>query len=1152
MKENKYISLCQERTLLFDGAMGTEIQKRNLKPEDYGGSHLEGANDHLVMTRPDVIEEIYADYLKAGADIIETNSFGSNRPKMEEYNIAELTVEQNIQAAKIARKAADSFSTPDRPRFVFGSIGPTGMLPSSTDESLSNITYDELKEIFREQALALIEGGVDGLLIETSQDILEVKAAAAGCHRAIEEAVEKNIIKRIDDIIIQAQVTLDTTGRMLLGTDIKASLAILEPLPVDVIGLNCSTGPVEMREAVRYLCENSSKPISAIPNAGMPENVDGCAVYLMTPENMAEEVLSFIKEFGLNITGGCCGTTPNHIAKLRETIDTHKLHPRKPAENKLPMAASAMTASSLIQEPAPAMIGERLNAQGSKKMKDLLLADDFNSMLSIASDQAEGGAHLLDVCLAANERDDEDKSMPRLVKILSNSIPLPLMIDSTEPAVIEAALKSTPGRPVINSINLEGDGKKIHQIMPLAKEFGAAVVALTIDEKGMADTAEWKIEVAERIYDIVVNEYGLQPHDILFDLLTFTLATGEEKYKTSAAVTIEAIKKLKEKLPGVLTTLGVSNVSFGLDRQARKVLNSVFLYHAVKAGLDTAIINPKDIIPYAEISKEELLLAENLIFNKEDDALQKVISHFEGKKPEKAQKSETKEALRKMNPQQRIHFQIVNRIGDEIEEILDLILKERSAVDTINNILLPAMKEVGDKFGSGELILPFVLQSAEIMKRAVSYVEQFLEKNDKVKKGTIVLATVYGDVHDIGKNLVKTILSNNGFEVVDLGKQVPINTILESAKKENAMAIGLSALLVSTSKQMGNCVEDLYRQKYDYPVIIGGAAINRKFSYKISYPEESHYYNPGVFYAKDAFEGLKIANTLADDSSRDSFLKEIKENAENFVAGKNEADSDNTENHSTEKSPTIKSAEIPAPPFFGRKIIRDVDFDEVFALLDKNYLFKFKWGVRTKGDEYKKQIDEIFMPKLEALVKEVKENKWVSLNLVYGYFKARSEKNGIKVFDKNNNVLESFTFPRQKHQESLCLSDYIAEEKDDVIAFSAVTAGKIAAKTAIKLQENNELEKAYLFSGLATQMAEALAEYIHKKIREELKIPSDQGLRYSFGYPACPDLADQVKLYRLLEPEDINLGLTEAYQMDPEQSTSAVIFHHPQCSYYKV
>jgi len=1149
---HKFIQVLQNRTIVFDGAMGTMIQKCNLHAHDFGGEALEGANDHLVLTRPDVIEGIYKEYLEAGADVIETNSFGSNRLKLEEYNLTNVR-EHNVAAAKTARKMADLYSTPESPRFVFGSMGPTGMLPSSTDEALSAITFDQLYEMFVEQALHLIEGGVHGLLIETSQDILEVKAAVAACHDACLKAVEAGFIASVDEIIIQAQVTLDTTGRMLLGTDIKAALAILEPLPVDVIGLNCSTGPDEMRESVRYLLENSSKYISAIPNAGMPVNEHGHAVYKMDPDFFAKEVFSFISEFGLHVTGGCCGTTPAHIKALKDIILAHpEVKPRAVAAKRLPMVASAMTAASLVQIPAPTLIGERLNSQGSRKMKELLNAGDLNAMLGIARTQEEGGAHVLDICLASNEATDEAGTMTKLVKLLSNSVASPLMIDSTEANVIEAALKALPGRPIVNSVNLEGDGKtRIHTIMPLVKKFGTAVVALTIDEKGMADTVEWKLEVAKRIYEIIVNEYGLLPEDILFDCLTFTLATGEEKYNKSAVETLNAIKKLKEELPGVLTTLGLSNVSFGFSPHARKILNSVFLYHAVSYGLDTAILNPNEIVPFSQLTKEDIKICEDLLFYKHPAALADFIGYFENKKPVKgADKEDTKSQLKKMEPEPRVHFQIVNRIGDNIEESLAEILKTRNAVDTINNILLPAMKDVGEKFGAGELILPFVLQSAEVMKKAVAYVEQFLDKADSTSKGVVVLATVYGDVHDIGKNLVKTILSNNGYTVIDLGKQVPVAKIIEAAVENKAMAVGLSALLVSTSKQMGICVEEMARAGHRFPVIVGGAAINRKYSYQISYSHDA-YYEPGVFYAKDAFEGLTILNTLISEK-KNEFTASVKDEAmkHHGAAAKPRAAISTSGN----KTPKIQLAEakIPVAPFYGRKIMEGISFREVFDLIDQQYLFRFKWGIRSKGDEFTSQVENIYRPKLYELAEEAEKNNWVDLKLVYGYFKAKSAGNQIQVLGDGDKVLEIFEFPRQVDEEGLCLSDYVSSSAVDNFAMTAVTSGHVASKIINELQEKGELEKSYLFAGLSTQMAEGLADFIHKRIRTEWGIDEKQGLRYSFGYPACPELQDQEKLYRLLKPEDIGLGLTDAWQMDPEQSTSALVFHHPACTYFKI
>ncbi len=1157
MRNHPYLNLMKKRTIVFDGAMGTQIQKCNLTPVDFGAEELEGANDHLVITRPDVIRDIHRLYLEAGADVIETNTFGASRLKLEEYGLTTVA-EHNREAAVLARASADEFSTEENPRFAFGSIGPTGMLPSSDDEALSAITYDQLRDIFQEQAYHLIEGGVHGLLIETSQDILEVKAAIAGCHLAKEQAAKAGLIQDPGEIILQVQVTLDSNGRMLLGTDIKAALAILEPLPVDVIGLNCSTGPVEMRESVRYLLENSSKPISVIPNAGMPVNVDGQAVYRMNPGAFAKEIFSFIEEFGLHVTGGCCGTSPEHIKALKQIILDHpEVKPREPQNKRLAMVASSMTAVSLLQEPAPALIGERLNAQGSRKMKDLLINDDFGAMLGLARSQEESGAHLLDLCLASNERDDEVGTMRRLVKLLSASIATPLMIDSTESNVLEAALKQTPGRPVVNSINLEGDGKtRIHTILPLVKEFGAAVVALTIDEKGMADTADWKLEVAQRIHQIATEEYQLLPQDLLFDCLTFTLATGEEKYNRSAVETLEAIRRIKKELPGALTTLGLSNVSFGLAPHARKILNSVFLYHAVKAGLDTAILNPRDIIPYGELTDEDKRISEDLIFYRHENALPDFIAYFEKRAPVKGKKQEdSAKVLSSLEPIERVRYQVINRLPDAIEDTLAEILKEKSAVETINDVLLPAMKTVGDKFGSGELILPFVLQSAEVMKRAVAYVEQFLDKNDSAQKGTIVLATVYGDVHDIGKNLVKTILSNNGFSVIDLGKQVPVATILEEAEKNSATAIGLSALLVSTSKQMGICIEELAKGEREIPVIVGGAAINRKFSYQISYQGES-YYDPGVFYAKDAFEGLNIANTLISKERKD-FVDKIKANAESYRVTAREGRSKTAESAaSASATVSLRPADIVKPPFVGRKVLRGVDFEKVFELIDQKYLFRFKWGVRSKGDEFKKQVDEIFRPRLLEMAEEAKIKNWMSLDLVYGYFPAQSNENTIEILGKDGGISESFTFPRQVASPGRCLSDYIAPaaktNENDYLAMSAVTSGQAAADVIHELQEAGELEKSYLFAGFSTQMAEALAEYIHREIRREWGLAENRGLRYSFGYPACPELSDQEKLYRLLHPEEIGLGLTEAWQMVPEQSTSALIFHHPDCEYFSM
>ena len=875
-----YLSELQRRVLVYDGAMGTQVQAANLNPEDYGGK--EGCTDILVLTRPDVIEGIHLRYLEAGADVIETNTFGGNRLKLEEYGLGDRLYELNHTAAQLARKAADRYSTPEKPRFVAGSIGPTGMLPSSDDPMLSAITYDQLEIIFHEQAKALVEGGCDVLLVETSQDILEVKAAVAGIHRYLVEAGETGPDKRV---ALQVQVTLDVSGRMLLGTDMGAAIATLEALPIDVIGLNCSTGPEHMREPVRILSERATRFVSIIPNAGLPQNVNGQAVYPLGPEPMAEALGEFVEKFGVRIVGGCCGTGPEHIRAIAARVSMFTpLDSRFRGNdgvgrgNDEPYVASAMTATALHQEPKPLIVGERVNAQGSRKMKQALLADDYDTVLAIAREQVEGGAHVLDVCVALTERADEAEQMRKVVKKLAMGIEAPLMIDSTEAGVIEAALSTYPGRAIINSINLENGRARIDALAPLAVKHGAALVALTIDEEGMAKTVERKVAIAKRIHDIVVGEYGLPPEALIFDDLTFTLATGDPEFRPSAQATIDGIRAIKEELPGVLTVLGVSNVSFGLAPHARAVLNSVFLYHCVQAGLDLAIVNPSHVTPIAEIPAEQRDLAEDMVFNRREDALARFIDYFEAHKTEAKPGAPVEDPTAGMTAEEKIHYQILHRKKDGIEAQIDEALTRHSPVDVLNNVLLPAMKDVGDKFGAGELILPFVLQSAEVMKKAVAYLEQFLEKKEGYTKGKVVLATVYGDVHDIGKNLVNTILTNNGYTVYDLGKQVPINTILEKAEEVQADAIGLSALLVSTSKQMPAAVQELAKRNLKYPVIIGGAAINRSFGRRTNFLDDETVYGPGVFYANDAFEGLAIMDALTSDR-REEFIAKIHEEA---------------------------------------------------------------------------------------------------------------------------------------------------------------------------------------------------------------------------------------------------------------------------------
>ncbi|HEV7839286.1 MAG TPA: homocysteine S-methyltransferase family protein, partial [Gemmatimonadaceae bacterium] len=839
--DSPYLQALQRRVLVYDGAMGTNIQRYNLSAEDFGGKSLEGCNDNLVLTRPDVIQAIHESFLAVGCDVVETCTFQSTPRRLKEWGLGDKVREINVAAARLARAAADKYSTPDRPRFVAASMGPTGMLPSSSDPVLSQVTYTELADNFYEQAKYLVEGGVDLLLIETSQDILEVKAAVAGIERLFSE-----IGRRLP---LQAQVTLDVSGRMLLGTDIASAMTTLEALKVDVIGLNCSTGPEHMREPVRYLSEHATLPLSVIPNAGLPLNTGiGEAVYPLEPQPMATALSEFVKDFGVRIVGGCCGTTPEHLSAIVEAVrDAERVSKPVNHAQHVPRVSSAMRAITLHQDPPPLLVGERVNSQGSRKVKRLLLADDYEGILEVARDQVDSGAHVLDVCVALTERGDEAEQMSKVVKLLSMSVETPLVIDSTEANVIEAALEHIPGRGIVNSINMENGRKRIDSVVPLVKKHGAAVIALTIDEIGMAKTRERKLEVAKKIYDIVVGEYGLAPEDLIYDALTFTLATGDAEWIDSGKETVEGIRLIKRELPGVSTILGVSNVSFGLTPEARGVLNSVFLHHCVQAGLDAAIVNPAHIRPYAEISPEEREMADDLVFNKTPTALQRFIEYFSsvGGGGAAAQ-VEKEDPTAGMTPEQKIHWMILHRKKDGIEEQLDAAGVRTDPVRVLNEVLLPAMKEVGDKFGAGELILPFVLQSAEVMKKAVKHLEQFLEKAEGYTKGKVVLATVYGDVHDIGKSLVNTILSNNGYTVYDLGKQTPLNRILDKAAEVGADAIGLSALLVSTSKQMPLCVQELDRRGLKLPVLIGGAAINRRFGRRALYVEGERAYGSGV------------------------------------------------------------------------------------------------------------------------------------------------------------------------------------------------------------------------------------------------------------------------------------------------------------------
>jgi 5-methyltetrahydrofolate--homocysteine methyltransferase len=1162
-----FLDALEKKVLVFDGAMGTSLQNQQLTAADFGGEKLNGCNDYLVISFPGAVEKVHRSFLEVGVDVIETNTFRANRLTMAEYGLQKRVTEINRTAASLARQLADEFAAKTgQPRFVAGSIGPTGKLPSANDPELSNIPFDELADIFREQATGLLQGGVDLLLIETSQDILEVKAAITGIQKAFDETGIH--------LPIQAQVTLDTTGRMLLGTDMAAALTILEGLPIDVIGLNCSTGPEHMREPIRILGEQATLPVSCIPNAGLPLNVDGQAVYPLEPEPFASALLEFVEKNNISIVGGCCGTTPAHLKLLVEKLNFHP-HPARPTES-IPRLSSSIEAVAMRQNPPPFLIGERCNAQGSKKFKRLLLEEDYDAILEIARQQVNFGAHAIDISCAVTERSDEIELMRKTVKKLELGIEVPLVIDTTELDVLEAALKTAPGRCLINSTHLEAGRAKADQIFSLAKVHNAAVIVLTIDENGMARSADRKLEVAKRVHAMAVDEHGLRPDALVFDALTFTLATGDPEFAASAMETIAGIRLIKENLPGVLTSLGVSNLSFGLAPQSRPVLNSIMLYHCVQAGLDMAIINPSQVSSYADIPAREKELCEDLIFNKHPDALRDFIQYFEKISPDPAE-SKFINPSEGMTPEQRLHWRIVHRHREGVEADIDEFInrqsvapasgeglaarkksKHEAAVHTLNTVLLPAMKEVGDKFGSGELILPFVLQSAEVMKRAVAHLENYLEKMAGVTKGTIVLATVYGDVHDIGKNLVKTILANNGYTVLDLGKQVPAETIITKAVEANATAIGLSALLVSTSRQMPLIINELQRRGLKIPVLVGGAAINRRFGRRILFTEDGTAYEPGVFYCKDAFEGLDTMDQIIDPQRKPVLMEQMIKEADMELGRASQAPAHPRTAGNRSK---VVPAPIRLPDIIGIRVVKDMPLAMVFQNLNLHELYRLSWGAKSshglEWDKLKAEFDRRF----KKMTKTALQEGWLRPQAVYGLFPCQADGDDLIIYSplalEQGTVrreISRFHFPRQPYDENLALCDYFASIESgqmDVVAFQVVTVGASATERFDALEAAGDYSEAYFTHGLAVQAAEATADYLHQHIRRELGIPEGQGKRYSWGYPAIPDLEDHRKVFDLLPVEkELGMQLSSAFQLLPEQSTAAIILHHKEAKYF--
>jgi len=1144
MSERDFIAATRERVVVFDGGMGATLEQFDLTSEDYGG--LEGkCHEALVLNRPDVIEGVHTSMLDAGAEVVETDTFQASRLKLEEWGLDDHTLEINVKAAEIARKAAG----PDR--FVAGSIGPTGHLPASDDPTLGKITFRELVEVFTEQAKGLVEGGADLIIIETAQDILEVKASVFGARAAFEETGRT--------LPIQTSVSLlPQGGKMLLGTDIQAVLTTLTALDVQVIGLNCSTGPEDMRDAIRYLGEHSPLPVHCIPNAGLPlQGPDGETIFPETPEQISTVLGEFVERHGVGIVGGCCGTTPDHIRAIKERVDG-RVPGERPAPGP-PLVSSMMTATPLVQEPAPTLVGERVNSQGSRKAKELLLADDYDGIVQVAEDQVTGGAHVLDLCVALTERTDEDEQMAQVAKSVSLTQPAPIQIDSTEPEVIEAALERTPGRAIVNSVNLEAGREKLDRVVPLATAHGAALIALTIEkEVGMAKTADLKLQVAKQIRELACDEHGLDPELLIFDALTFTLTTGDDEWKPSAVETIEGIRKIKAEMPDVKTSLGVSNVSFGISPPARAVLNSVFLHHCVDAGLDLAMVNPNHITPYPEIPEEERELADDLVFNRREDALERFIAHFESKGEDA--EAEQGDPTEGMEPEEALHWHILRRKKEGVEDWIDRSVEKIGAVPTLNEVLLPAMKEVGDKFGAGELILPFVLQSAEVMKRAVAQLENYLERIEGHTKGKVVIATVFGDVHDIGKSLVNTILTNNGYTVIDLGKQVPVDTIISAAVEEEADAIGLSALLVSTSKQMPACIGELHERGLEFPVLIGGAAINRDFGRRVLYPlgkESDEVYEPGVFYCKDAFQGLDTMDSLIDEEAHESLVAKIRTEADEFRNKPEVVYEGPPTDDDSVRSAAATDLPVPEPPWLGVRDI-EIDLDEVFPHLDTHVLFKLHWGGRgVKGDDWERLLagddeEEGFTPRLERMWRE---QDYLEPRARLGYFECASDGNELVVFDPDDpeRELERLVFPRQPKHDRICLADFyrpLDSPERDIVAIQAVTVGPTVTELCGRLETEGEFSEQLFVHGLGVQSAEGLAEWLHQSVRTELGIGPAQGRRYSWGYPACPEQSEHEKVFRLLGAEEIGLSLSGGHAVEPEQSTLAIVAHHPQAVYF--
>ena len=1135
--------------------MGTMLQGYDLSLRDFEG--LEGCNEVLNTSRPDVVAAIHAAYLDAGADCVETNTFGANLAALGEYDASDRITELAEAGARIARAAADAASTAERQRYVLGSMGPGTKLPS-----LGHIGYARLRDAYQLQAEAMITGGIDGFQIETCQDLLQAKAAVNGARRA-RKALGS-------DLPIFVSVTIEAAGTMLLGSEIGAALTALEPLGIDAIGLNCGTGPTEMSEHLRHLSRNAGIGLVCMPNAGLPQLGPDGAVYPMGPEEFVTYLEQFTSEFGLNLVGGCCGTTPAHISRLAAAVAA-----RVPADRKVAptSAVSSLYAEvPLRQDLTYLSIGERTNANGSRAFRDAMLAGNWADCLDIARQQSRGGAHLLDLCVDYVGRDGA-ADMAELAARLGTGVALPIMLDSTEAPVLEAGLEHLGGRCVINSVNYEdGDGpdSRFAKVMPLVREHGTAVVALTIDEEGQARTAEWKLAVAERLVADLVGNWGLAIGDIIVDCLTFPVTTGQEETRRDALETIKAIKQVTTRYPGIHTTLGISNVSFGLNPAARQVLNSVFLHECVQAGLDSGIVPAARIVPIARIPEEQRLVAEDLIYDRRSegyDPLTRFLELFEG-----VTTTGTKEAraaeLAALPLGERLQRRIIDGEPKGLEADLDEALLSRSGLDIINDDLLAGMKVVGELFGSGQMQLPFVLGSAEVMKAAVGYLEPHLDKADAGGKGTMVIATVKGDVHDIGKNLVDIILTNNGYTVVNLGIKQPVSAIIEAALAHNADAIGMSGLLVkSTVVMRDNLAELNQRGLTTFPVILGGAALTRAFVEE----DLNDLYAGEVRYAKDAFEGLSLMQKVMDVKHGVPGAA-LPAPRRRRVVAKSRPEAGATVTAAAERSDVARDVTSPTPPFWGSRVVKGLKLAEVSAWLDERATFMGQWGLRSAsgGPSYEELVETEGRPRLRQLLDRIHTDALMEPAVVHGYWPCHSEGETLVIGDPDDPSREvtRFTFPRQSRERHLCLADFFrdageaAERGPDVIGLQLVTMGSAVSRAAAILFAADAYRDYLELHGLSVQLTEALAEYWHARVRAELGLAGDgrvdamirdqsyRGSRYSFGYPACPDLADRAKLVALLRPERIGVELSEELQLHPEQSTDAIVLHHPEAKYF--